>query len=103
MPRNHLVKTPLRGGKRLGSKLIASRFIATLGLVIVLLTASGWAKEKILWDFINFPEGANPMSALVADSAGTLYGTTSQGGRYGHGSVFALPSPLSASYPTGGA
>src|SRR4030088_2951283 len=34
--------------------------------------------------------GPNPQASLIADSAGNLYGTTRNGGRYGFGTVFEL-------------
>ena len=40
------------------------------------------------------PDGAYPAAGLVFDSSGNLYGTTSQGGNYGQGTVFKL-SPTS--------
>jgi uncharacterized repeat protein (TIGR03803 family) len=36
------------------------------------------------------PDGQNPRAALLMDSQGNLYGTTSFGGAYGHGTVFEL-------------
>ncbi len=50
--------------------------------------------EKTLWGFRG-PDGQNPMSALVFDASGTLYGTTSEGGSNsvcpgGCGTAFAL-------------
>lgn len=39
------------------------------------------------------PDGAVPASALSWDTAGNLYGTTTEGGAYGYGNVFEL-SPL---------
>jgi uncharacterized repeat protein (TIGR03803 family) len=38
-------------------------------------------------------DGANPTSGLVADAYGNLYGTTSQGGSFGGGTVFKLAPP----------
>lgn len=51
-----------------------------------------WA-EKILYLF-NFEDGAFPEANLTFDAAGNLYGTTSEGGTYGFGTVFEL-SPTS--------
>ena len=39
------------------------------------------------------PDGSNSLAGLTADSAGDLYGTTSQGGDWGCGTVFKL-SPI---------
>ena len=46
-------------------------------------------KEKTIHAFTG-SDGANPASNLVWDSAGNLYGTTVQGGRYNEGVVFEL-------------
>jgi uncharacterized repeat protein (TIGR03803 family) len=48
--------------------------------------------EAILYFFSrqNGANGAFPMSGLVADGAGNLYGTASGGGAYGYGNVFEI-------------
>lgn len=48
----------------------------------------GW-KETVLHRFAG-PDGKYPQSTLVLDQLGNLYGTTSDGGRYGGGVVFEL-------------
>ena len=35
-------------------------------------------------------DGGNPYGGLIMDAAGTLYGTTNQGGRFNYGTVFKL-------------
>jgi len=35
-------------------------------------------------------DGTNPWGGLVVDAAGNVYGTTYEGGRYGHGTIFKL-------------
>jgi uncharacterized repeat protein (TIGR03803 family) len=47
------------------------------------------ADEKVLHDFGHGSDGASPLAGLI-DVKGTLYGTTSSGGKYGKGTVFAL-------------
>ena len=37
-------------------------------------------------------DGATPVARLILDASGNLYGTTSEGGRYGHGTAFMLKS-----------
>jgi uncharacterized repeat protein (TIGR03803 family) len=64
-------------------------FIALL--VILVAATSAWAShEKILHEFVNLPQGAYPEGKLIADAAGNLYGTTSEGGKFGYGAVFEL-------------
>jgi len=46
--------------------------------------------ETVLYSFTGGADGAFPISALVRDSAGNLYGTTTQGGSVGAGVVFKV-------------
>jgi uncharacterized repeat protein (TIGR03803 family) len=53
--------------------------------------ADGNFTEKILHSFaFNGADGVNPYGALVADSSGNFFSTTSGGGLYGWGIVFEL-------------
>jgi uncharacterized repeat protein (TIGR03803 family) len=46
-------------------------------------------KEKVLWSF-NGTDGSGPVSSLILDSAGNLYGTTANGGSNDYGVVFEV-------------
>jgi uncharacterized repeat protein (TIGR03803 family) len=46
--------------------------------------------ETVLYSFTGGADGAQPMSALVRDNQGNLYGTTTQGGSAGAGVVFKV-------------
>ena len=48
--------------------------------------------ETVLYSFTGGADGAFPISALVRDGAGNLYGTTTQGGSAGAGVVFKVDS-----------
>ncbi len=50
---------------------------------------SGQYSETILWSFQSFQDGANPVSALIIDAAGNLYGTTGGYSNY-YGTVFEI-------------
>jgi uncharacterized repeat protein (TIGR03803 family) len=51
-------------------------------------------QEKLLHSFnINGKDGVNPISGVIFDAAGNLYGTTLSGGTHNEGMVFEL-SPL---------
>jgi uncharacterized repeat protein (TIGR03803 family) len=52
------------------------------------LTTSG--QETVLYSFTGGTDGAHPQAALVFDSQGNLYGTTTSGGANGLGTVFKL-------------
>jgi len=48
-------------------------------------------RETVLYSFTGYGnDGARPLSGLVRDKAGTLYGTTYTGGTYGAGTIFKL-------------
>lgn len=46
-------------------------------------------QETVLYTFTG-PDGSAPAGSLVRDALGNLYGTTTQGGAFGHGTVFEL-------------
>jgi uncharacterized repeat protein (TIGR03803 family) len=46
--------------------------------------------ETVLWSFGAPGDGKSPLSHLIFDASGDLYGTTSAGGTYGGGTVFQL-------------
>jgi uncharacterized repeat protein (TIGR03803 family) len=53
------------------------------------------ATETVLYNFTGLfnnpsPDGSTPGSGVIADSEGSLYGTTYSGGTYGYGTVFKL-------------
>jgi uncharacterized repeat protein (TIGR03803 family) len=52
-------------------------------------TTKGWT-ETILHSFGTSGDGSQPYCALIADTAGNLYGTTNVGGAYSKGTVFEL-------------
>ena len=49
--------------------------------------------ESVLYNFCSRPsckDGAGPLSGLIMDKMGNLYGTTNGGGRHGEGTVYKL-------------
>ncbi len=59
---------------------------------------SGGYTESVLYNFSGYPDASGPMSGLVMDSSGNLYGTALNGGSYGGGAVFKLTSNGSGGY-----
>jgi uncharacterized repeat protein (TIGR03803 family) len=55
-------------------------------------------KLKVLYSFANV-RGALPLTNFIADKAGNLYGTTSEGGSNNEGSVFELSPPVAGHGP----
>jgi len=62
-----------------------------LGVAFELEHTSGGWKEYVLHNFPSSPtDGRDPEGGLTLDQQGNVYGTTSQGGRLGNGTVFEL-------------
>lgn len=59
------------------------------GTVFELVNSSGNYSETVLHSF-GGSDGANPWAGLITDSSGNLYGTTTNGGTSGYGTVFEL-------------
>jgi len=57
------------------------------GTIYTVTPAGGYTT---LTTFNGADDGAEPKSAMVQDSAGNLYGTTTSGGPYGKGAIFRL-------------
>ncbi len=58
-------------------------------LALPTVTGGEWT-EEVLYNFGTGTDGATPIAGVTFDASGNLYGTTSAGGSYGHGTVFQL-------------
>lgn len=77
-----------------------SLLVAFLVLNVLILSGKTFAAgptEKVIYSFLGTPDGSAAVGALVADTAGNLYGTTESGGQYNSGTVFELSPPATAS------
>ncbi|MGA7460198.1 MAG: choice-of-anchor tandem repeat GloVer-containing protein [Candidatus Korobacteraceae bacterium] len=52
---------------------------------------------NLLWTFTEYPSGCSPLSGVIFDPAGNLYGTTTEGGANEYGAAFEL-SPSGQSW-----
>lgn len=66
------------------------RLLLALFLVLVAVPAVWGQTEQTLYNFTGFADGGNPLSSLVMDASGNLYGTTLVGGAHGAGEVFEV-------------
>src|SRR5580658_8374536 len=73
------MKTKLYGG------WVCFAYLAAIGMA-----QAQTATESVLHNFIDSPQGALPISSVVRDPAGNLYGTTQSGGAAGEGVVYKL-------------
>lgn len=62
----------------------------TCGVVYKLTHSGGTWTESVLYQFAGDSDGGAPAAALIFDSAGNLYGTTTVGGANNQGTVFEL-------------
>ncbi|MFZ0814860.1 MAG: choice-of-anchor tandem repeat GloVer-containing protein [Candidatus Sulfotelmatobacter sp.] len=74
---------------------LATTLVLTLFVMATLMMATRAAaqKEAVLYNFSftdNGVDGTDPVSDLIFDKSGSLYGMTSGGGAYGDGTVFEL-------------
>jgi uncharacterized repeat protein (TIGR03803 family) len=59
-------------------------------MMLVFVSSSALALEKVLYQFPGGNQGRDPQSGVVFDSNGNAYGTTYYGGEYGWGTIFRL-------------
>ncbi|HUE03540.1 MAG TPA: choice-of-anchor tandem repeat GloVer-containing protein [Bryobacteraceae bacterium] len=60
------------------------------GLAAAGLAQAQTATETVIFNFAEFPQGANPYGTLFRNAGGTLYGTAFDGGVFNLGAVFEL-------------
>lgn len=60
------------------------------GVVFELIHSGGSWTENVLWSFTGGEDGGSPLSGVIFDSAGNLYGTAVEGGADAGGVVYEL-------------
>jgi len=70
--------------------LSAVPLVVVLAIMALAPGALAQSKYKMLYKFTGGADGGSPMSNLIFDAAGNLYGTTVYGGTHGDGTVFKL-------------
>jgi len=68
---------------------VARAAMGALAIAAACAPAAHAADFTVLHNF-DGRRGSTPVGDLAVDAAGNVYGTTSEGGRYGHGTVFEL-------------
>jgi uncharacterized repeat protein (TIGR03803 family) len=82
---------PLTRSRLFGLTSIAAVFAA--GVLVPSRIASAQTAYSIVHTFAGSPaEGSDPETGLVQGSDGNFFGTTSEGGAYGYGTVFKMTS-----------
>ena len=77
----------------LGTNFLRAMSLLAISVGVLLFMDSALANadtENVLYNFQGGNDGTNPSTGLVADSAGNLYGTTTEGGGAGYGVVYEL-------------
>jgi uncharacterized repeat protein (TIGR03803 family) len=65
--------------------------LAILLVLTLIAIPSAWAQTfTVLHEFIGAGDGAEPLSGVIHDAAGNLYGVTNRGGSFNYGTVFRL-------------
>lgn len=96
-PNGNLYGTTGAGGSQQSS--CSYNFNPGCGLVFELSPSNGSWNERVLHSFSGYPnDGQQPLSNVVFDSSGNLYGTTKGGGSSNRGTVFELSSGLNGSW-----
>ena len=84
--------------KHVAKRITKSLFACPIALIIVLALAAAQAPLAkaqtltVLHSFSGNPDGSTPYGAVVRDSSGNLYGTTTQGGTSNLGTIFKTTS-----------
>jgi uncharacterized repeat protein (TIGR03803 family) len=60
--------------------------------------SNGGYKEQVIYTFKDYGDGTFPVSTLIFDSVGNLYGTAQTGGANGRGTVFELSPSTGATW-----
>jgi uncharacterized repeat protein (TIGR03803 family) len=71
---------------------IYKRRLLALAAALAAPVVSAQTTYKVLHSFTNGTDGAYPISGLIRDASGTLYGATSVGGPTNQGTVFKIDS-----------
>jgi len=92
--RNNIAPDPRKPGKPVRRPRIwfAVGIVLLTSVALSILSPGAWAKskEKVIHSFQGGSDGTLPLSSLIFDKVGNLYGVTEQGGASNDGTVFEL-------------
>src|SRR5579864_2085190 len=75
-------------------RLVLNLLCPAVFAVTLISASSAWAADTVLYNFALPPiDGNNSYSTPINDQYGNLYGTSSQGGTFGYGTVWVLCAP----------
>ena len=80
-------------GNLYGTTADGGTVLGTVFELVAPANGSGTWTHKVLYNFLGNPDGELPVSGLIFDQAGNLYGTTFYGGPWNNGTVFELSPP----------
>lgn len=82
------------GGSMNLNRFLSAILLSLASMVVMVEKQAAAQTETVLFSF-NATSGMKPYVGVIFDKAGNLYGTTSEGGAYGYGTVFKLSPSVS--------
>jgi uncharacterized repeat protein (TIGR03803 family) len=74
----------------IGSSFCLRRIVVLLAALFITVVSAHAQTLTVLHSFMSAPDGLTPLGGVIMDPAGSLYGTTQDGGSEGKGTIFRV-------------